>query len=164
MVQRLSIIAIAQILVISKLSAQGKMVWLRRKVFHIHSNIFCLLRKVTYSYEYFPFIAKGYRKGLLSSPSRPHHIFWRASPKPKNTTRRPQLKPTGKDGMTTAKGFPHLGKYFLLGFEKLRSPKVASYITALGLWESKVTKNTLSPVGRFHPGLLATSSGDYSTL
>jgi hypothetical protein len=99
----------------------------------------------------------------------PHHparttFFDGTSPKPKNTTRRPQLKPTGKDGMTTAKGFPHLGKYFLLGFEKLRSRKVTFYITALGLWESKVTKNTLSPVGRFHPGLLATSSGDYSTL
>ena len=92
-------------------------------------------------FKYFLFIAKSYllirifsvycgsyRKGLLSSPSRPHHIFWRASPKPKNTTRRPQLKPTGKDGMTTAKGFPHLGKYFLLGFEKLRSQTVTFYI------------------------------------
>jgi hypothetical protein len=46
MVQRLSIIAIAQILVISKLSAQGKMVRLRRKVFHIHSNIFYFPEKL----------------------------------------------------------------------------------------------------------------------
>ena len=68
MVQQLSIIAIAQILVISKLSAQGKMVRLRRKVFHIHSNIFCLLRKVAYSYEYFLFIAEVIERACF-----PHH-------------------------------------------------------------------------------------------